>query len=66
MFVQGINQSKIDKSTEKWLDKIEESTNYKKWYCGHFHTNKHIDKMVFLFERVEHLTPHTKKGNNNE
>jgi len=27
----------VDKSTEIWLDEIEEQLDYKKWYCGHYH-----------------------------
>jgi len=53
MFLGGIDQSKVDKSTELWLDKIEESVRYKAWYCGHWHTNKRVDKMHFLFECFE-------------
>ena len=34
-FLPGIDQSQVDRSTEEWLDHIEDSTNYKAWYCGH-------------------------------
>lgn len=50
MFLSFIDQSSVDNSTEEWLDEIENNIDYKKWYCGHWHTNKKIDKMVFLFE----------------
>jgi len=40
----------VDKSTEKWLDSIEDRLDYEKWYCGHYHTNKTIDKMRFLYD----------------
>ena len=50
MFLSCIDQSEVDKSTEIWLDKIEETIEYKKWYCGHFHTEKTIDKINILFE----------------
>lgn len=50
MFLSCINQETVDDSTELWLDKLEERIDYDKWYCGHWHTNKKIDKMVFLFE----------------
>lgn len=54
MFLDGINQSIVDKTTEKWFDKIEEKTNYKKWYAGHYHINKAVNpKFQFLFENVE-------------
>ena len=53
MFLSGIDQSTVDDSTEKWLDQIEEAVDYKVWYCGHWHINKRIDKMHFLFHGFE-------------
>ena len=50
VFLSGIEQSSVDNSTEEWLDTIEEKLTYSRWYCGHYHTNKTIDKMRFLFE----------------
>ena len=55
MFLAMIDQSTVDDSTEKWLDKIEESTDYAAWYCGHWHTDKRIDKMHFLFNSFENF-----------
>ena len=52
-FISGVNQSAVDTSTERWLDKIEESIDYKAWFCGHWHINKRIDKMQFLFHDFE-------------
>ena len=49
-FISSIDQKMVDKSTEDWLDTIEEMADYKAWYCGHWHINKDIDKMHFLFE----------------
>lgn len=54
-FLNNINQASIDNSTEKWLNEIEEKIKYKAWYCGHWHTNKHVDKMHFLFDAFECL-----------
>ena len=53
VFLSGIDQSKVDKSMELFLDKIEESIKYDKWYCGHYHTEKEIDRAEFLFQTVE-------------
>ena len=53
VFLPGINQSTVDNSTEHFLDKVEKRLNYKKWYCGHYHTNKKIDKLEFLFEDIK-------------
>ena len=55
VFLPGIDQSNVDISTERWLDDIENKLNYKAWYCGHWHINKHIDKMHFLFDGLESL-----------
>ena len=49
MFISQVDQSKVDKSTEIWLDKIEDNIDYTAWFCGHWHTDKRIDKMHFLF-----------------
>ena len=38
--------------TEEWLDIIENKTEYKKWYCGHYHTDKKIDRITFLFKDI--------------
>ena len=55
VFLPGIDQSTVDSSTEQWLDKIEDKLDYKAWYCGHWHINKRIDKMHFLFDGWETL-----------
>ena len=49
VFIGGVNQADVDKSTERWLDTIEDRLDYKRWHCGHFHTDKVIDKIRFLY-----------------
>lgn len=53
VFLPMIDQSTVDASTEHWLDQIEEAISYKAWLCGHWHVNKRIDKMHFLFHDFE-------------
>lgn len=53
MFLEGIDQSTVDNSTEYFLDEIEESTDYNLWYCGHYHTDKKTDKIIFMFHKIE-------------
>lgn len=53
VFMKGLDQSKVDKSTEHFLDEIEENIDYDKWYCGHYHTEKQIDKIEFMFGRIK-------------
>jgi len=55
VFLPGIDQSTVDKTTEEWLDKIENKLEYSKWYCGHYHTDKTIDKMRFLYHIIEEI-----------
>lgn len=51
-FIQGLDQSRVDKSTEEWLDKIENKLSYKHWYAGHYHCDKQVDKMHFLYADI--------------
>lgn len=53
VFMNGIDQSKLDKSMEHFLDEIEENIDYDKWYCGHYHTEKQVDKLEFMFGRIK-------------
>lgn len=55
VFMAGINQRKVDKSTEFWLDGIESGLTYEKWYVGHYHTEKKIDKLEFMFNNFTEL-----------
>jgi 3-oxoacid CoA-transferase subunit A len=52
-FIEGLNQDFVDKTTEKWLDSIEEKLQYKLWYAGHYHTNKTVsNSFKFLYKQV--------------
>lgn len=51
-FLPQIDQSTVDNSTEHWLDTIEDGRDYDKWYCGHYHINKTVDRMRFMFEDI--------------
>lgn len=56
VFMKGLDQSTVDKSTESWLDEIEARNDYKKWYCGHYHTRKRIDRVQFMYEDFDVLS----------
>ena len=51
----GLDQKKIDKSTELWLDTIEDRLTYDHWFCGHWHINKDLGRFHFLMEDYETL-----------
>ena len=52
VFLPQVDQSMVDKSTETWLDQIEDRLQYRHWYAGHYHTEKEIDKLTLLFESI--------------
>ena len=56
VFIPDLDQSTVDKSTEEWLGEIEKKIDYKRWYCGHYHTEKEIDKMRFMFQNIDVLS----------
>lgn len=51
-FLPIIDQASVDKSTEEWLDTLERKLEYKKWFCGHFHIDKTIDNIRFMYKDV--------------
>lgn len=53
VFLSGIDQSKVDKTTEQWLDSIEDTIEYNHWFCGHYHTDKKIDKIRFFYKDID-------------
>ena len=53
VFMAGVDQNKVDKSTEEWLDGIEDRLDYGKWYCGHYHTEKKVDRVEIMFENFD-------------
>jgi len=54
-FLSFIDQSTVDRSTEHWLDEIENKLTYKEWYCGHWHTDKCDDKMLFFYRQYREI-----------
>ena len=55
LFMKGLDQTKVDKATEQWLDTIDDKLDYDIWYFGHYQGNKEIDKMRMLFHKIEEL-----------
>lgn len=55
MFLNGIDQTGVDQSTEKFLEKLEDIITYSKWYCGHFHTDKTVGNVRFMYNDIELL-----------
>ena len=47
-FMPGLDQSLVDHGTEEWLDGLESKLDYDARYCGHWHIDKHIDRLHFM------------------
>ena len=52
-FLPMIDQDSVDDSTERWLDDIENQVDYTAWFCGHWHIDKRIDRVHFLYKKLE-------------
>lgn len=52
-FLPMVDQSTVDNSTEKFLDDVADTITYKKWYCGHYHGEKQIDNVEFLYKTIK-------------
>lgn len=53
VFLPEFDQTKVDRSTEDFLNFVEQKIEYKKWFCGHYHTEKIIDKIEFMFKSIK-------------
>ena len=55
VFLPFIDQSKISRRMEKYLDKLADILEYKRWYCGHYHTEWTVDRMRFMYYDIIEL-----------
>ena len=55
-FISIVDQSTVDTSTEDWLDTIEDRLTYDAWYCGHWHIEKDVGDIHFIYKEVHPLT----------
>jgi 3-oxoacid CoA-transferase subunit A len=49
VFLEGVDQSKIENRTEKALQRIKYAITFDHWYCGKFHTYKTDGKLEFFY-----------------
>ena len=54
LFMSSINQSTVDKTTEKFLDDIIDDCSYKRFYFGHFHDDRDLPLVnaTMLFREI--------------
>lgn len=54
-FIPGIDQNRVDKRTEQWLQWIMDNLEFEKWYAGHYHVESDEDGVRIMFEDYEEL-----------
>ena len=52
MFLPSIDQSSVDESMEKFLQKVHDSISFNRWYIGHWHTDRCINCFRFMFHDI--------------
>ena len=59
LFLNGIDQSTVDKSMEVWLDELKDNLKWKYWLCGHYHADRierpHVEQFYQEYEDVESI-----------
>lgn len=52
LFIPGLNQDEVDKTTEEFLDEISDKLDFKKWYFGHYHGDWKNGKFQLMFNQI--------------
>jgi len=52
MFLPMVDQSTVDDTMEHWMDIVEDEVPYQKWYCGHWHTDRTVDQMRYMYHDI--------------
>lgn len=51
-FISGVDESKVDGTMEHFLQEVVDDAEYNAFYCGHWHINRRVGKIHFLFHDV--------------
>lgn len=59
LFLNGIDQSTVDKSMEVWLDELKDNIKWKYYLFGHYHADRiewpHVEQFYQEYEDVESI-----------
>lgn len=57
LFLQGVDQSQVDKSMETWLDKIKDNIDWGVYCFGHYHADRlerpHVEQFYMEYEDID-------------
>lgn len=59
LFLNGIDQSTVDKSMEVWFDELKDNVKWKYWLFGHYHADRierpHVEQFYQEYEDIESI-----------
>lgn len=66
LFMPGLNQTTVDKTTEFWLDEMsniyENAPEFKHYFGGHFHDDRQLsEKYTMLYNEIKNLADYVKE-----
>lgn len=53
--VEVIDQNRVDRTTEEWMEQLAEKMQYTCWYFGHYHDNKSYATAELLYDGIKEL-----------
>lgn len=67
LFLRGVDQSKVDKSMEEWLDSFKDKINWKVWLFGHYHADR-LERpgVEMFFNDIEDINTIWERWNSDE
>lgn len=67
LFLSFVDQNRVDKSTELWLDEIRQCIRYKIWLFGHYHRDR-LERpgVQLMYQSIEALDDIWNRWNNPE
>ena len=55
-FMEGVDQSTVDKTMENWLESIKNRLTFERWYAGHYHCDVvKCDNINIMYYEVKEL-----------
>ncbi len=60
-FLEEIDQSRVDRSMERWLNTIDERLTYQNWFAGHFHCTKKVERLEIMYENYKTIDVREKR-----
>ena len=48
-FLPIVDQSTVDNTMEEWLEKLQKTIHFNTMCCGHYHTDRIVDKHHWLY-----------------